>query len=91
MLRSPAAGRPARKRDKRACFQPLALGRNGHCQLNDRTWVPAMVPWRATEDGNVTPDVLDWYRRFAQGRPGVIVVEATASATFHRALAAHWP
>ena len=36
-----------------------------------------MVPWRATEDGIVTPDILDWYRRFAEGRPGAIVVEAT--------------
>ena len=36
-----------------------------------------MVPWRATEDGFVTPQVLDWYRRFARGRPGVLVVEAT--------------
>lgn len=58
-------------------FQPLALGPEGHLQLNDRTWVPAMVPWRATEDGIVTPDILDWYRRFAEGRPGAIVVEAT--------------
>jgi len=36
-----------------------------------------MVPWRATVDGFVTDDVIDWYRRFAEGRPGVIVVEAT--------------
>ena len=36
-----------------------------------------MVPWRASEDGFVTPDVLDWYARFARGRPGAIVVEAT--------------
>jgi 2,4-dienoyl-CoA reductase-like NADH-dependent reductase (Old Yellow Enzyme family) len=36
-----------------------------------------MVPWRATEDGFVTDDVIAWYRRFAQGRPGAIVVEAT--------------
>lgn len=36
-----------------------------------------MVPWRATEDGFVTPEVLDWYGRFARGRPGAIVVEAT--------------
>ena len=43
----------------------------------NRTWVPAMVPWRATEDGFVTDDNLDWYRRFAKGRPGVLVVEAT--------------
>jgi len=36
-----------------------------------------MVPWRATEDGFVTEENLDWYRRFAKGRPGVLVVEAT--------------
>jgi dimethylglycine catabolism A len=45
--------------------------------LADRTWVPAMVPWRATEEGFVTPHVLDWYRRFAEGQPGTLVVEAT--------------
>ena len=36
-----------------------------------------MVPWRATEEGDVTPEVLAWYERFARGRPGAIVVEAT--------------
>lgn len=36
-----------------------------------------MVPWRATEDGFVTDAVVDWYRRFAMGEPGVLVVEAT--------------
>lgn len=36
-----------------------------------------MVPWRATDDGFVTQDVLDWYRRFAAGRPAALVVEAT--------------
>ena len=55
-------------------FQPLALG---PLEARQRTWVPAMVPWRATADGVVTPDVLDWYARFALGRPGVLVVEAT--------------
>jgi len=45
--------------------------------LSARTWVPAMVPWRATETGFVTPDNLDWYERFARGQPGVLVVEAT--------------
>jgi len=39
--------------------------------------VPAMVPWRATDDGFVTEANLDWYRRFAQGQPGALVVEAT--------------
>ena len=36
-----------------------------------------MVPWRASEDGTVTEEVLDWYGRFADGAPGVLVVEAT--------------
>jgi 2,4-dienoyl-CoA reductase-like NADH-dependent reductase (Old Yellow Enzyme family) len=36
-----------------------------------------MVPWRATDDGFVTQQNLDWYARFAEGRPGVLVVEAT--------------
>ncbi len=49
----------------------------GPSTLTARTWVPAMVPWRATEDGFVTSDVIDWYRRFALGLPGAIVVEAT--------------
>ncbi len=49
----------------------------GPLTLIQRTWVPAMVPWRATEDGFVTPEVIDWYARFARGRPGAIVVEAT--------------
>lgn len=55
-------------------FQPCPIGPR---VAETRTWVPAMVPWRATEDGFVTDDVIDWYRRFAEGRPGVIVVEAT--------------
>ena len=36
-----------------------------------------MVPWRSTEAGFVTTDILDWYGRFARGRPGALVVEAT--------------
>ena len=55
-------------------MSPLEVGR---LRLRERTWVPAMVPWRATEDGLVTDDVLAWYQRFAEGRPGAIVVEAT--------------
>src|SRR3970040_887424 len=46
-------------------------------RLRERAWVPAMVPWRATDEGTVTPDVLVWYERFARGRPGAMVVEAT--------------
>lgn len=55
-------------------FQPIQIGTN---TLTARTWVPAMVPWRATEDGFVTQDNLDWYRRFAAGQPAALVVEAT--------------
>lgn len=55
-------------------FSPLDSGR---LHLKNRTWVPAMVPWRATDAGEVTKDVLDWYGRFARGKPAVIVVEAT--------------
>jgi 2,4-dienoyl-CoA reductase-like NADH-dependent reductase (Old Yellow Enzyme family) len=55
-------------------FQPIRIGPR---TAASRTWIPAMVPWRATEDGFVTPEVIDWYRRFAEGRPGVLVVEAT--------------
>lgn len=56
-------------------FAPFTLGLN--CTLTSRTWVPAMVPWRATDEGMVTPDNLAWYARFAAGQPGVLVVEAT--------------
>ncbi|MBV9924413.1 MAG: NADH:flavin oxidoreductase [Acidobacteria bacterium] len=55
-------------------FQPVRVGR---VELESRTWVPAMVPWRATEDGFVTRENLEWYGRFAAGRPGALVVEAT--------------
>lgn len=55
-------------------YQPVIIG---PIRATSRTWVPAMVPWRATEDGFVTKENLDWYRRFAEGRPGVLVVEAT--------------
>lgn len=56
-------------------FSPIKIGRR--LEARNRTWVPAMVPWRATEDGFVTQQNLDWYRRFAEGQPGVLVVEAT--------------
>ncbi len=49
----------------------------GNLQLVQRTWIPAMVPWRSNDQGEVTQDVLDWYARFAKGRPGAIVIEAT--------------
>ena len=71
IARPPSADEAARS----LLFSPIDLPSG--LRLAQRTWVPAMVPWRATEDGHVTTDILDWYRRFAQGRPGALVVEAT--------------
>ncbi len=66
----PTAEEAARSR----LYSPLCAT---NLDLAQRTWVPAMVPWRASDDGDVTQDVIDWYARFAQGKPGAIVVEAT--------------
>jgi len=72
----PRPGRwPSREEAERSTlFSPVDVG---PIRLRQRTWVPAMVPWRATEDGNITPELLAWYQRFARGKPGAIVVEAT--------------
>ena len=59
---------------KSLLYTPVRIGQ---LTARNRTWVPAMVPWRATDDGFVTKENLDWYARFAQGKPGVLVVEAT--------------
>jgi 2,4-dienoyl-CoA reductase-like NADH-dependent reductase (Old Yellow Enzyme family) len=72
----PDGGWPsAAEADASRLFSPLLL--KSGLSLSARTWVPAMVPWRASLDGEVNADVLDWYERFAQGEPGVLVVEAT--------------
>ena len=64
--RLPAARWPTREEAARArLFQPARIG---PIVAEQRTWVPAMVPWRATEDGFVTEEVLAWYARFAEGR-----------------------
>jgi dimethylglycine catabolism A len=72
----PQAGRiPTREQAAASqLFSPIAIG---PLVLRQRSWVPAMVPWRATNEGFVTDDVVAWYERFARGRPGAIVVEAT--------------
>ena len=72
----PPARWPTREEAARSrWFAPITLGQR--LVVEERTWVPAMVPWRATDDGFVTQNVLDWYARFAEGQPGVLVVEAT--------------
>lgn len=72
----PQAGRiPSREEAERSrLFSTASVG---PLTLAQRTWVPAMVPWRATDDGFVTEAAIAWYARFARGRPGAIVVEAT--------------
>lgn len=72
----PEAGRCPSREDAEASrlFSPVRIG---GLTLRSRTWVPAMVPWRASAEGEVTRNVLDWYGRFAQGQPGAIVIEAT--------------
>jgi 2,4-dienoyl-CoA reductase-like NADH-dependent reductase (Old Yellow Enzyme family) len=57
-------------------FQPFPLGRDGQV-LPNRIWLPAMVTWRGTEDGFVTPAVREIYLRYALGGAGMIVLEAT--------------
>src|SRR6266480_7190374 len=64
----------ANEAERSLLFQPIRIG---PLALESRTWVPAMVPWRATDDGFVTEANIAWYRRFAAGRPGAMVVEAT--------------
>jgi dimethylglycine catabolism A len=71
---APAAWPTAEIAAKSRLFSPISVG---PVVLAHRTWVPAMVPWRATEHGDVTPEVLGWYERFARGRPAAMVVEAT--------------
>jgi 2,4-dienoyl-CoA reductase-like NADH-dependent reductase (Old Yellow Enzyme family) len=71
----PEPGWPSAEQAARALwFSPIRVGA---VELARRTWVPAMVPWRATEEGYVTDDLLAWYGRFARGKPGALVVEAT--------------
>jgi len=60
------SGPRRKKRELRFCFSQYASGD----YLESRTWVPAMVPGARLKIGFVTPDNLDWYRRFAEGQPG---------------------
>ena len=72
----PATGRVP-TREEAARSRLFSLLHAGPLQLEQRTWVPAMVPWRSNEEGEATVDVLQWYERFARGRPGALVIEAT--------------
>jgi hypothetical protein len=67
-------------------FSPLRIGA---FEARTRTWVPAMVPWRATDEGFVTPEVLEWYGRFADGARACSWSRPRASATCRRPAPAH--
>ena len=71
---SPGVWPSAQQAQESLLFSPISYQA---LHLEGRTWIPAMVPWRSNEEGFVTPDNIDWYRRFAKGRPSAIVVEAT--------------
>lgn len=54
-------------------FSPLSVG---PVTLSCRIVLPAMVTRLSGEDGHVNQDIEDRYVRFAEGGPGLIVVEA---------------
>ena len=54
-------------------FTPLQLG---PCTVANRVWLPAMVTWLSNDEGEVTPEIRARYVRYAQGAPGMIVLEA---------------
>jgi len=73
---SEAGPAPSFEEAKRSrLFSPLKEDR---LSLVQRTWVPAMVPWRATDDGFASDAVVARDKRLARGRPGAIVMEAHA-------------
>ena len=72
VLRAPSAAEAARA----MLFSPLTPRLGPRARASDRgcpRWCPGARPRRASS----RDDVLDWYGRFADGEPGVIVVEAT--------------
>ncbi len=56
-------------------FEPLQLG---SVEIPNRFAVPAMVTRLCGEDGFVNNDIIERYRRFAEGGAGLIVVEAAS-------------
>ena len=56
-------------------FEPLNVG---GIRIANRVMVPAMVTRLSGEDGLVNRDIVDRYVRYAQGGPGLIVIEAMA-------------
>ena len=61
---------------KSLLFEPMRLPRGLH--LENRIVLPAMVTRLSGEDGRVNRDIRDRYVRYAEGQPGLMVVEAMA-------------
>ena len=55
-------------------FSPYTLGQ---LSLRNRTVVSSLTRASATDDGRVTPAMVDYYRYYAQGGWGLIGTEAT--------------
>lgn len=53
-------------------FEPLPLGR-GNVTLPNRIVMGPMTLNQATDDGRITPWIVDWYRRRAAGGVGAII------------------
>lgn len=56
-------------------FEPLKLG---SVEIPNRFAVPAMVTRLSSDDGLVNEQIIERYRRFAEGGAGLIVVEAAS-------------
>lgn len=59
-------------------LSPLTVG---PLTLPNRIVLPAMVTRLSGSDGHVNPDITDRYVRFAQGEPGLMVIEAMGVST----------
>jgi 2,4-dienoyl-CoA reductase-like NADH-dependent reductase (Old Yellow Enzyme family) len=57
-------------------FEPYSI--NSKLQLRNRTILPAIVTRLATENGEVTDDLLERYELYARGGVGMIVTEAVS-------------
>ena len=57
-------------------FEPYTI--KGKLPLRNRTILPAIVTRLATENGEVTDDLLERYELYARGGVGMIVTEAVS-------------
>ena len=60
-------------------FEPYSI--NGKLELTNRIMLPPIVTRLATEDGNITRELLERYLLYAQGGAGITVTEAVSVKT----------